>query len=110
MDLSKLISTGRVDLGGRDIAVLFVVDASPDGICVADTLTSLEGNIGRQVRLSTVYDTVLNLERKGLVRRVGKSRAENGGRPRQLYGITEMGRTALCLARRMVAYQDLKAA
>ena len=90
-----------IHLDGRHFAVLEALSRSEDGVCAADAATAIEAAIGREVRLPTVYDTVLDLERLGLIAQSGTSRADTGGRSRRLFRPTDSGRMAMELGHAM---------
>ncbi|HEY0028276.1 MAG TPA: hypothetical protein VGC35_10430 [Allosphingosinicella sp.] len=91
-----------ISLTGKEIAVLSVASSTSDtGICAADVTSTLAREIGKEPRLSTIYNIIIGLERKGLIKPIGYSSGENGGRPRRLFSITETGELALSLAERM---------
>ncbi|MDP3254910.1 MAG: helix-turn-helix transcriptional regulator [Bosea sp. (in: a-proteobacteria)] len=99
----------KISLDGRDIAILEAVKRGRSGICTADILAMIEKETGKEIRLATVYNTVLDLEKKGLIKTSGSSSADNGGRPRRLFSITSTGNLALTLGEE-IANSQLEAA
>ncbi|MFC5505181.1 PadR family transcriptional regulator [Bosea massiliensis] len=98
LQLFRSDKASTIALSGREIAVLEAIRLNPTGICAADILTLIEEQTGKQPRLATVYDTILGLEKKNLIRSSGISSAPNGGRPRKLFELTEIGQKALDFA------------
>lgn len=106
MSLLKLFGSDKasaIALNGRDIAILEAVRRSRAGICTADVLSMIEKETGKEIRLATVYNTILDLEAKGLIKTSGSASSENGGRPRRLFSITATGELALSLGERMAS-------
>lgn len=104
MSLLKLFGSDKastIALTGRDIAILEAVRRNATGICAADVLSAIEAETGKEIRLATLYNTILELEKKGLIKEIGSSASENGGRPRRLFAITPTGRLALTLGEQM---------
>lgn len=94
-----------IALNGRDIAILEAVRLNPTGICAADVVTLIERETGKEPRLATVYNAILDMERKGLIKAGGTATGGNGGRPRRLYLLTPTGELALQLGEQLVGHQ-----
>ncbi|SEG61086.1 helix-turn-helix transcriptional regulator [Bosea lathyri] len=106
MSLLKLFDSDKastIALNGRDIAILEAVKTSRAGVCTADVLAMIEKEINKEIRLATVYNTILDLEAKGLIKTSGSSSSDNGGRPRRLFSITPTGELALSLGEKMAS-------
>jgi hypothetical protein len=93
-----------ISLTGQDFAVLDAYRAlGPRPACAADVFLFIRNSLGRDPRLPTIFKIVTRLRARGLLEERGEGLAPEGGRPRRLYRLTPVGRSALALAESMSA-------
>lgn len=91
--IGKLFSADRtaVSLSPREFAILNVISSHEStGICVADVSSEIAVAMGREPRLTTIYELTLGLEKKGLITESGFN-SNREGRPRKLFKLTKYG-------------------
>lgn len=104
MELFRSEKTSAVSLSGREIAVLDAVRrCGATGVCAADLQSAIAAATDREPRLATLYATILELQKKGLLEAASTSLPENGGRPRRLFTLTSRGRLAHQLGEEMAS-------
>ncbi|MEA2936877.1 MAG: Transcriptional regulator PadR-like family [Alphaproteobacteria bacterium] len=100
MNLISLFQTAPTSIGisAREIAVLECIRALGNrGGCCADLQEQILQHTGKEPRIATLYALLTELDRKGLVEPFESIQHEKGGRPRQVYRLTEAGRQAIAL-------------
>lgn len=71
-----------------------------DGAYAAPVQEDLEENAERVISLGSIYNTLLRLEERGLVRsELGDPTPERGGKAKRFYHVTAEGKVALARAR-----------
>jgi hypothetical protein len=93
-----------ISLSGREIALLDAIRRTGTmGACAADLQLAITDATGKEPRLATLYGTLSDLQRKGLLETSRDSIEETGGRPRRLFNLTKKGRLALDLGEAMAS-------
>jgi hypothetical protein len=107
MELFRSEKTSAISLSGREIAVLDAVrKVGPTGACAADLQSAIAAATSKEPRLATLYATILDLQKKGLLEAASSSLPENGGRPRRQFTLTSRGRLAHQLGEEMASHAD----
>lgn len=80
--------------------VLLAILQVTEGAHGAAVQERLERGAGRELRIGTIYNTLLRLEERGLVTsRMGDPTPVRGGKARRLYSVTAEGLEALRVTR-----------
>lgn len=102
MLLSKLFferNAPAITLSIKELSILDIIKIKGEsGICAADVASAISDENKKEPRLSTVYNIVLDLEKKGLIAQSGVADSE-GGRPRRIFSITKLGNDSLNIGR-----------
>ena len=104
MDLISLFkgATSKIGITAKEIATLEAVRSlGTRGACCADLQETILAHTGKEPRIATLYDLLTELERKGLIEPFQSVHHDNGGRPRQVYRLTDSGRHAIALGEAM---------
>jgi DNA-binding PadR family transcriptional regulator len=104
LDLITLFSGSALSISAKEIAVLDAIRShGRSGACCADLQETILAHTGKEPRIATLYSVLAELERKGLIEAIASAQHEKGGRPRQVYVLTESGRRAIALGEAMVS-------
>lgn len=111
LDLIRLFQAAPSSIGisAKEIAALEAIRAiGIQGACCADLQEKIAEHTGKEPRIATLYGLLTEMERKGLIAPFQTSQHDKGGRPRQVYRLTESGRRAIALGEAMVeSHADL---
>ena len=92
-----------MSISAKEIAVLDAIRShGRDGASCADLQETILAHTGKEPRIATLYTVLSELERKGLIEPFASAQHEKGGRPRQVYVLTESVRRAIALGEAMV--------
>jgi len=95
-------ASSKIGVNAKEIATLEAIRAlGASGACCADLQEKILEHTGKEPRIATLYDLLTELERKGLIEPFQSVHHDNGGRPRQVYRLTESGRKAIALGEAM---------
>lgn len=75
------------------------------GASCADLQEKILEQTSKEPRIATLYHLLTDLERKGLIEPFESVQHERGGRPRQMFRVTESGRRAISLGEAMAYNQ-----
>ena len=94
-------ASSKIGISAKEIAALKAIWEMGGQACCADLQEKITEHTGKEPRIATLYGLLTDMERKGLIEPFHTSQHDKGGRPRQLYQLTESGRQAIALGEAM---------